>query len=82
MRTGVYDDGDKPLDLGALQVLAKPDLDAVIVDLPITMQPGVVSKALHASKHVLSEKPVAPDVQQGFSLIKAHKERYNPKGLI
>ena len=47
-------------DLDAL--LARDDIDAVDVLLPITLQPAIIQKALAAGKHVLSEKPVAPDV--------------------
>ncbi len=39
-------------------------------------------KALHAGKHVLSEKPVAADVQAGISLIRTYKEKYKQKSLI
>lgn len=76
----VYHDDDKSSDLDVL--LARPDIDAVIVALPITLQPSIILKALHAGKHVLSEKPVAADVQAGISLIKTYKERYKQQGLI
>ncbi|KAF8169514.1 hypothetical protein BJ912DRAFT_1048320 [Pholiota molesta] len=76
----VYHDGDASANLDAL--LARSDIDAVIVVLPITMQPAIVLQALAAGKHVLSEKPVAPDVARGLDLIKTYKELYEPKGLI
>ncbi|MGQ9907630.1 MAG: Gfo/Idh/MocA family protein [Candidatus Flexifilum sp.] len=46
-------------DLEAL--LARPDLEAVAIVLPIEQLPDAVARALHAGKHVLSEKPIAPD---------------------
>ncbi|GLB39493.1 putative oxidoreductase family, C-terminal alpha/beta domain [Lyophyllum shimeji] len=76
----VYHDGDKSTDLDAL--LARSDIDAVIVVLPITLQPSVILKALAAGKHVLSEKPVAPDVAQGLGLIQTYNTTYKAKGLI
>ena len=76
----IYHDGDASSNLDAL--LARGDIAAVIVVLPITMQPEIVLKALAAGKHVLSEKPVAPDVAQGLALIKTYRELYQPKGLI
>ncbi|TFK65538.1 oxidoreductase family protein [Pluteus cervinus] len=76
----VYHDGDKATDLDAL--LARTDIHSVIIALPITLQPSIVLKALAAGKHVLSEKPVAPDVASGIELIKTYNSTYKPKGLI
>lgn len=38
--------------------------------LPILVQPEVIKKALSAGKHVLSEKPIAPDLAAARELIK------------
>ncbi|KAF8216835.1 oxidoreductase family protein [Mycena galopus ATCC 62051] len=70
----IYHDGDAATDLDAL--LAREDITAVVVVLPITLQPSIIRKALAAGKHVLSEKPVAPDVAGGISLIKEYNEKY------
>ncbi|HTB35073.1 MAG TPA: Gfo/Idh/MocA family oxidoreductase [bacterium] len=51
-------------------LLACPDLDAVLISLPIELQPAMVLKALRAGKHVLSEKPVAGSLAQGRALLK------------
>ncbi|KAJ2928136.1 hypothetical protein H1R20_g8960, partial [Candolleomyces eurysporus] len=76
-----YDsDNDSSVNLDAL--LARDDITAVVVALPITTQPGIIVKALEAGKHVLSEKPVAPDVKQGLELIRQFDEKYKPKGLF
>lgn len=75
-----HDGGDKSTTLDAL--LARSDISAVIVVLTITLQPSIVLKCLAAGKHVLSEKPVAPDVAQGISLIKTYNSEYRNKGLI
>jgi predicted dehydrogenase len=76
----VYYDGDTSKNLDAL--LKRSDITAVIVVLPITHQPGVILKALAAGKHVLSEKPIAPDVAEGARLIATFKSQYKPKGLV
>lgn len=76
----VYFDAAPNANLETL--LALPDIQAVIVVLPITAQPGIIRKALAAGKHVLSEKPVAPDVASGLELIKDYETDYKPKGLI
>jgi len=51
---------DITTDLDAL--LARDDIEAVDVVVPIHTLPSVVEQALAAGKHVISEKPVAPDV--------------------
>lgn len=76
----VYFDGDPSSNLDAL--LARSDISSVIVILPITQQPSIVLKALAAGKHVLSEKPVAPDVASGAKLIARYEAQYKPKGLV
>lgn len=63
-------------------MLSRSDINTVIVVLPITLQPDIILKALAAGKHVLSEKPVAPDVAQGLDLIKTYNSQYKGKGLI
>ena len=63
-------------------LLARKDIAAVIVVLPITKQPEIVLKALEAGKHVLSEKPVAKDVKTGIDLIDEYEKTYKPKGLV
>ncbi len=57
-------------DIPAL--LARQDIEAVDVLLPIPMIPEAVEMALTAGKHVISEKPMAPDVATGRRLL----ERY------
>ncbi|KAL5639641.1 hypothetical protein ACGC1H_006300 [Rhizoctonia solani] len=74
------EDGASEGGLDAL--LARSDIQAVIVVLPLTQQPDVVLKALAAGKNVLSEKPVAKDVKTGIDLIEKWEKEYKPKGLI
>ncbi|MCC6613794.1 MAG: Gfo/Idh/MocA family oxidoreductase [Anaerolineae bacterium] len=64
---------DTTSDLEAL--LARDDIDAVDVLLPIERIPDVVEQALEAGKHVISEKPTAPDLVTGRRLL-AHKSRF------
>lgn len=54
-------------DLAAL--LARPDIEAVAVLLPIALMPAAIGAALAAGKHVLSEKPITPDLATGRSLL-------------
>jgi predicted dehydrogenase len=58
---------DSTDDLAVL--LARPDIDAVAVLLPIPAMPAVIAQALAAGKHVLSEKPIAPDVATAQRLL-------------
>jgi predicted dehydrogenase len=71
-------------------MLARPDVEAVNVILPIEPLPEAVEKSLAAGKHVISEKPIAPDVATGRRLIQfaraypkqvwmvAENDRYEP----
>lgn len=50
-------------------LLARDDIAAVDIVLPILQQPDAIKKSLAAGKHVLSEKPVAGDVKAAKELI-------------
>lgn len=50
-------------------LLARQDVEAVDIVLPIDAQPAMVEKCLAAGKHVISEKPVATDLAEGRRLI-------------
>lgn len=50
-------------------LLARDDVSAVIIALPIPSQPEFVRAALAAGKHVLAEKPIAQDVATAQALI-------------
>ncbi|KAF9258335.1 NAD(P)-binding protein [Marasmius fiardii PR-910] len=62
-------------------LLSRSDISAVIIALPITVQPSIILKALKAGKHVLSEKPVAASVKIGLELIRDAKH-YTDQGLV
>lgn len=55
----------------ARELLQCPEVEAVALGLPIPELPRHVLMALKAGKHVLSEKPVAPSVAEGKSLLRA-----------
>lgn len=55
-------------------LLARADIDAVDIILPIAVQPALIEAALKAGKHVISEKPVAPDVASGRELLQTAKQ--------
>ena len=76
----IYHDGDPSANLDAL--LARKDITGVLIALPITLQPSIVLKCLAAGKHVLSEKPVAPDVKKGLETIATYNRLYKNKGLV
>lgn len=58
-----------------------PDVDAVLISLPIATQPKYVLQALKAGKAVLSEKPLAPNLVAGRRLI-AQARPYLQSGSI
>ncbi|KAK5309038.1 hypothetical protein LTR93_012277, partial [Exophiala xenobiotica] len=72
-----YDSADEPsrtLD----QLLARDDIKAVVICLPITVQPEVIRKALSNRKHVFSEKPIAKDAETAEELIEWHARLPRP----
>ncbi|KAK3952816.1 hypothetical protein QBC32DRAFT_340361 [Pseudoneurospora amorphoporcata] len=69
--TGEAGIGPQEKTLDAL--LARTDIDAVVIALPILAQPAVIQKALKAGKHVLSEKPVAKDVEEAKKLVQFYE---------
>lgn len=58
-------------------VLALPDLDAVIMALPLDVQPKYVVMALEAGKNILSEKPIAATVAKAKELQQLYSEKYS-----
>ncbi|CAI7635055.1 unnamed protein product [Penicillium manginii] len=50
-------------------LLARSDIGAVIIALPILVQPDFIKRALLSGKHVLSEKPIAKDVATAKELL-------------
>ncbi len=64
------------------EVLARPDIDAVDVALPIPMMPDVVEQALAQGKHVISEKPIAPTVERARRMISFHAQTPGPVWLV
>lgn len=56
-------------------LLTREDIDAVIIALPICHQPTVVKQAIEAGKHVLSEKPIAKDIETAAQLIRWYKHQ-------
>ena len=56
-------------------LLAQPDVDAVLVATPPMTHHAVVKAALGAGKHVLVEKPLATTSADAFDLIEVAEER-------
>ena len=54
-------------------LLARDDIEALDIVLPIPIQADIVAQALVAGKHVVSEKPIAPSRAQAQSLIHLHR---------
>ncbi|KKK19137.1 hypothetical protein P175DRAFT_0528433 [Aspergillus ochraceoroseus IBT 24754] len=54
--------GDSGTGKSYADLLAREDIAAVILVLPIPAQPEYIKQALAAGKHVLSEKPIAKDL--------------------
>ena len=58
------------------ELLARPDIDAVYVPLPISMHVEWTLRAIAAGKHVLCEKPMAANAAEAARIASAAKDRY------
>ncbi len=58
-------------------VLANPEIDALLLAVPIHAMPALVRRALASGKHLLSEKPLATSLAEGRALV----EMYRAQGL-
>ncbi|HQY90031.1 Gfo/Idh/MocA family oxidoreductase [Caldilinea sp.] len=56
-------------------LLARPEIEAVDIMLPIPIQADFVAAALQAGKHVISEKPIAPDSDAARRLLAQHERQ-------
>jgi len=72
--TDIYTDLD--------QLLARPDIEAVDIVLPIENLPWGVEKSLAAGKHVISEKPITPDVATGRRMLELYRNYPNQIWMI
>lgn len=71
---------DVSTDLDAL--LERPDIEAVDILLPIAEIPNVIRRALKAGKHLLSEKPIAPDLATGHDLLAQYAHHPNTVWMV
>jgi predicted dehydrogenase len=60
-------------------LIARDDIQAFIIALPIKNQPDYVRKVLKAGKHVLSEKPIAENMDDAVGLLKFYRNEINDK---
>ncbi|KAF7588599.1 hypothetical protein BBP40_005484 [Aspergillus hancockii] len=63
-------------------LLSRQDIAAVIIALPILAQPNFIRKALAAGKHVLSEKPIAKDLDTAQDLIQFYKSNTDSEQTV
>ncbi|KAI9036533.1 Gfo/Idh/MocA family protein [Aspergillus affinis] len=76
---------EKPLDRyaddtdqGLQQLLARSDIQAVIIALAIGTQTPYIHAALSAGKHVLSEKPITDNVAEAVELTRWYRSEISP----
>jgi hypothetical protein len=55
------------------EVLARPDIDAVLIAVPYHWAALLATMAMRAGKDVYCEKPVAPTIREGHNLVETSK---------
>lgn len=55
-------------------MFSDPEIDCVLLVLPIPLMPSAIEAALRAGKHVLSEKPAAPGMDAALRLLDVLRE--------
>lgn len=63
-------------------LLARDDIEAVNIVLPIDVMPEVVEQALRSGKHIVSEKPLAADVATGRHLLELHAQNTGQTWMV
>ncbi|KAL1858281.1 hypothetical protein VTK73DRAFT_7865 [Phialemonium thermophilum] len=66
---------------GFEQLLKREEIKGVIMALSITSHPDYILRCLEAGKSVMSEKPIAKDVETAKQLIAIYEKKYQPRGL-
>ena len=66
---------------GFEKLLQKKEVKGVIMALPITSHPHYIMRCFEAGKSVMSEKPIAKDVETARKLIEVYEKEYQPQGL-
>jgi predicted dehydrogenase len=61
------------------QIWNSPEIDAVIMATPIDVQSDMVLQALQAGKHILSEKPVAINMEKAQALVEEYEAAFDQR---
>ncbi|KAL9127822.1 MAG: hypothetical protein Q9217_003382 [Psora testacea] len=70
-----YFDSPKPPGRALSALLAREDVQAVTIALPIPVQPTIIREVLEAGKHVLSEGPITDNVAGAEDLLEWHRKQ-------
>lgn len=63
-------------------ILDDPGTHALVLVLPIGVQPALIRRAWAKGKHVISEKPVGRDVAEARELVDEYEREWAPKGIV
>ena len=66
---------------GFEQLLARQEVQGVVMALSITSHPDYIFRSLKAGKSVMSEKPIAKDVETANKMIDIYEKEYKPQGV-
>ena len=60
------------------QIWNSPNIEGVILAVPVDVQPQLILQAWQAGKHVLSEKPLAENMSKATSLVDTYESKILP----
>ena len=69
---GTYSETPAPAGCSLDDLLARKDMKAVIMALPIPVQPEAIKKAIRAGEHMLGEKPLMRDVETAVEPVRCY----------
>ncbi|KAI0996746.1 hypothetical protein K3495_g11437 [Podosphaera aphanis] len=73
---------DAPRGRKFSNLLRRPDIQALLINIPFPLQPEYIEDSLAAGKHVLSRAPIASDIKSALKLIYFYEDQRAKNGAL